>query len=99
MNKQAIVEANYMTKVLEILKNPGSNKTEALIKIRQLIADSQVRTFETFFRFLYDSLDEFAPNDIASGILIIAEAQFQDAHIVDSEIGVCAMIAKLLNEL
>jgi len=87
-----------MTEILEMLKN-SSNKKDAFKKIRQCIADSKVRDFTPLYTFLYDNLDEFATGHIAPCILIIAEAQFKDASVVDKEINIMSMFVNILNEI
>jgi len=98
LDKQSIVQSNYMTEVLEILKN-NKDKKQAFQKIRQIIADSKVKDFTPLYTFLYDNLDEFAVGRFAPAILIIAESQYTDSHVVDKEINIMAMFVKLLNEL
>jgi len=101
VDKQSIIEQNYMLKILEILKKAGNSKQKAFMDIRQILADSKVKQFEPLYRFLYDNISEFAP-DIkkqAGVILTIAEAQYQDAVVVDKEIGVMAMFVNLVNDL
>tara|TARA_R110002153_G_scaffold54339_13_gene151415 strand:- start:499 stop:1425 length:927 start_codon:yes stop_codon:yes gene_type:complete len=98
LDKNSVAQANYMTEVLDILKNE-KNQKQAFTKIRQIIADSKVRDFTALYRFLFDNLDEFATGHIAPVILIIAEAQYQDAMVVDHEINAMAMFVKLLNEI
>jgi hypothetical protein len=87
-----------MTEILDVLRNPKDKKS-AFTKIRQIIADSKVRDFTALYTFLYDNLDEFAHGHIASSILIIAEAQFKDASVVDKEINIMAMFINLLGEI
>jgi hypothetical protein len=87
-----------MTEVLELLM-AAKDKKAAFTKIRQTIADSKVRDFTPLYTFLYDNLDEFAVGHIGAAILIIAEAQFKDATVVDKEINIMAMFVNLLNEL
>jgi replication factor C small subunit len=98
LDKASAIQANYMTEVLEMLKNAKDKKT-AFTKIRQCIADSKVRDFTPMYTFLYDNLDEYATGHIGGAILIIAEAQFKDASVVDKEINIMAMFVNLLNEL
>ena len=98
LDKQSVVQSNYMTEVLEILKKTKAKK-EAFRNIRQIIADSKVRDFTPLYTFLYDNLDEFAVGRFAPAILIIAESQYTDSHVVDKEINVMAMFVKLINEL
>jgi replication factor C small subunit len=98
LDKTSAIQANYMSEVLELLKNTKDKKS-AFTKIRQTIADSKVKDFTPMYRFLYDSLDEFATGAVSAAILIIAEAQYQDASVVDKEINIMAMFVKLLTEL
>ena len=98
IDKQSLVEAGYMDKLLEVLKN-SSDKKKAFADIRQILADSKVRDFTHLYKYLYDNLDNFAVGHIASVILIIAEHQSNDINCVDKEINVAAMFVKLINEL
>jgi hypothetical protein len=98
IDKQSLIEANYMDKVIELL-SAKPDKKQLFNSIRQLLADSQVKDYTALFRHLYDNLESFATGHIASIILIIAEAQYQDSFAVDKEINVCAMFVKIINEL
>ena len=94
IDKQSMLESNYMIKILEELKGNRSFNT-----IRNIVAKSQVKSFEDLYRFLYDNIDDYAPNSIAKTILIISDAQYQDAFVVDKEINVMAMFSKILGEI
>ena len=94
----SLVQANYMTGVLDTLASEKPKK-DAFKEIRQLIADSKVRDFTAFYRFLFDEIDNYAKGHIASVILILAESQYQDSFAIDKELHVMSMIVKLLNEL
>ncbi len=98
IDKQSTVQANYMNEILEVLKN-SKDKKKAFTQIRQIIADSKVKDFQPLFTFLYDTIDEYGTGHVAGIILILAEAQYQDAHAVDKEINTMAMFVKLMNEL
>lgn len=98
LDKASAIQANYMSEVLEMLKN-AKDKKATFTKIRQCIADSKVKDFTPLYTFLYDNLDEFAHGHIAPCILILAEAQFKDASVVDKEINIMAMFANLVGEL
>jgi hypothetical protein len=87
-----------MVKLVEILTDERDKKI-AFTSIRQLLADSQVKSFESLYRYLYDNLDKWAVGHIAPCILVIAEAQYNDSFCVDKEINVCAMFIKLINEI
>lgn len=98
IDEQSTVQANYMSEILEILKDL-KDKKKSFSQIRQIVADSKVKDFQPLFTFLYDTIDEYGTGHIAGVILILAEAQYQDAHAVDKEINAMAMFVKLMNEL
>lgn len=99
LSKKQKMEANYMTQVLEILKTRGLAKT-MYTSIRQVIADSKVRTFEDLYRFLYDNLDEFAPEGTQAPVILeIAKAMREDPHCVDKEINVMAMMVEIISHI
>lgn len=98
LDAKSVIEANYMDQILEILKGSGDHKSK-FTGIRQLVANSQVRDFTALYRYLFDHLDDFASGHIAPVILILADAQFQDAQVVDKELNVMSMMVKLLSEL
>ena len=98
IDKESLVQANYMTKLLDILQNTNDKKT-CFQNIRQLINDSKVKDFTALYKFLFDEIDNYAKGHIASVILILAEAQYQDAFAVDKEIHVMATMIKIINEL
>ena len=96
---------NYINKastnqveILEILRNL-KDKKKAFVQIRQIIADSKVRDFQPLFTFLYDNIDEYGTGHVAGIILILADAQYKDAHAVDKEINIMAMFVGIMNEL
>jgi replication factor C small subunit len=98
LDKASAIQANYMTEILDILRN-AKDKKAAFTKIRQIIADSKVRDFTALYTFLYDNLDEFAHGHVAPCILIIAESQYKDASVVDKEINIMAMFVNILGEI
>ena len=98
IDKESLVQANYMTKLLDILQNTNDKKT-CFQNIRQLINDSKVKDFTALYKYLFDEIDNYAKGHIASVILILAEAQYQDAFAVDKEIHVMATMIKIINEL
>jgi replication factor C small subunit len=98
LDKASAIQSNYMTELLAILKSPKDKKS-AFNSIRQCIADSKVRDFTPLYTFLYDNIDEFATGHLAPCILIIAEAQYKAAHVVDQEINIMSMFVNLINEI
>jgi|TARA_R110000822_G_scaffold12938_2_gene46499 DNA polymerase III delta prime subunit len=98
IDEESLVQANYMTKLLDILQGTSDKKT-SFQQIRQLINDSKVKDFTALYKFLFDEIDDYAKGHIASIILILAESQYQDAFAVDKEIHIMAMMIKLINEI
>ena len=101
LDSASILEANYIDKIIEVLKNLGaaSKMKQTFETIRQLIADSGVRDFSDLYTGLYSRIDEFAKGHIGPVILILSEAQYRDSFSVDKEINVMAMFVQLLQEL
>jgi len=93
----SVIQANYMTKLIDILKK--DDKKSAFKNIRQLINDSKVKDFSALHKYLFDEIDSYATGHIASVILILAESQYQDSFAVDKELHIMSTIVKLLNEL
>ena len=93
-----ILESGYLGKILDELKAVKDPKT-SFKNIRQIIADSKVRTFESLYRFLYDNLDDISSKNQAAIILAIAKYQYQDSFVVDKEINVMAMLLEIFSEL
>ena len=94
IDEASLLEVDYMSKVLEELK--GAKKFNT---IRKIVADSQVKTFEDLYRFLFENIDEFASTKVSNCIVIIAEAQYQDTFVVDKEINIMAMFSKIITAL
>ena len=98
IDASSLMQANYMTKLVEMLNSDRDKKT-AFKDIRQLIADSKVRDFSALHKYLFDELDNYATGHIASVILILAESQYQDSFAVDKELHIMSTIVKILNEI
>jgi len=99
LTKQAVMEIDYMIKILEQLKT-GASAKDMYTNIRQIIADSKVRTFDDLYRFLYDNLDDFAPNGKQAAVILeIAKAMREDMNCVDKEINIMAMFVEIISNL
>lgn len=87
---------NYMDKILSILKTETDAK-KIYTLVRQTIADSKIRTFDELYRYLYDNIDEIAPNGKQAGVILeIAKAMREDSHCVDKEINIMAMFIEII---
>ena len=70
-----------------------SNKA-TLSEIRQILADSGSREFDSLFKALYDNLDKFTTKT-GPAILIIAKYQYEYTFVLEKEICVAAMLNEL----
>ena len=98
IDKTSAIQANYMDEVLTVLQSNGSVK-DSFTSVRKIIADSKVRDFTPFYRFLYDEVDNYANGKIGSTILNIADAQYKDSAVVDKEISVMAMLLEIITDI
>jgi DNA polymerase III delta prime subunit len=98
IDKQSLIESNYMDKIVEMLASKPDKKT-LFTDIRQVVADSQVKDYTALYKHLYDNLDTFAKGHIAGVILILAESQYKDSFVVDKEINISSMFIQIINEL
>jgi len=98
LDETTLVEHNYLSSILDVLKSSKSKK-EKFDVIRQLLADNHVRDFNQMFRYLYDNVDTYANGFVSTIILIIAEAQYKDSFVVDHEINAMAMFIQIIMEI
>lgn len=98
IDRTSTIQANYMDDVLKLIKS-SDNVKNTFMKCRKVIADSKVRDFTTFYRFLYDNIDEYANGRVGNTILKIAEYQYKDAAVVDKEINIMAMLLEILIDI
>jgi replication factor C small subunit len=75
----------------EIIDELNKHSKDSFTKIRQIIADSNLRDFTELYRALYDNTKS------ASDIIIIDEGQYQAVSAVDKEINFMSTVAKLLS--
>ena len=95
--REDVLEGDIKAKMIEMLKD--SSKKQAFTNIRQLLADNSVKSFADFYTVLFEKVNEYAPDNVADVIIIIADGQFQDASVVDKEICFMATIIKLLRAI
>ena len=98
IDKQSTLEANYTDKVVQELMSKNDAKTK-FTNVRQIIADSGVKSFEPLYRTLYDRVDEYAEGKVGQTILNIADGQYKDAMVVDKEINVMAMMLNIITSI
>ena len=98
IDKSSTIQANYMDEVLNLLKSNGSVK-DTFTSVRKIIADSKVKDFTPFYRFLYDNVDDFADGKVGNTILKIADGQYKDTSVVDKEINIMAMMLEIIIDI
>ena len=95
--REDVLEGDIKAKIVEMLKN--DDKKQAFADIRQLIADNSIKNFADFYTILFEKVEEYAPNNIADVIIILADGQFQDASVVDKEICFMSTIIKIIRTI
>jgi hypothetical protein len=90
IDTSSVIQNNYKLKLLELLSSGAK-----LNDIRQLIADNSISDYSELYRLLYDEVENYGKNKVAECILNIAEAQYQDVHVVDKEINFMSLIIRL----
>ena len=98
IDKQSTLEANYTEKVVQELMSNNDAKTK-FTNVRQVIADSGVKSFEPLYRTLYDRVDDYGKGKVGQTILNIADGQYKDAMVVDKEINVMAMMLNIITSI
>lgn len=98
IDKQSTLEANYTEKVVQELMSNNDAKTK-FTNVRQIIADSGVKSFEPLYRTLYDRVDDYGKGKVGQTILNIADGQYKDAMVVDKEINVMAMMLNIITSI
>jgi len=96
LNKQNLIEGNYILKILEILKDSKKKPKESLTEIRQLIADSQVRDFTPLYQLLYDEVDNYSNGHSAEVILKIGQYEYECSFRVIKELSASALLISIL---
>lgn len=93
-----LLESDIKIKVVEILSSK-SNPKEKYNKIRQFIADSRIQDFTEIYSYLFESVDEYSPNNTSEVILTLAEGVTNEALVIDKEIVMMATLIKVIGML
>lgn len=94
------IDLSINSKILNLLKpKEGLSQIDRFNSIRQLVADSLIRDFNPIYRFIYDAIDEFPEKTRFSILIMIADAQYKDAFVVDHEINAMSVFYKIIDEL
>jgi DNA polymerase III delta prime subunit len=96
VDTQNLLENDYKTKVLDILKS-SDDKRNKYTNMRQTIIDSRVTDFSELFTMLYEKVDEYAPSNTANVIIALSEGQSRHFNAIDKEIPMAATLIEILN--
>ena len=91
-----LLENDYKTKVLEILK-ASDDKRNKYMNLRQTIIDSRATDFSELFTLLYEKVDEYASANTANVIIALSEGQSKHFNAIDKEIPMAATLIEILN--
>ena len=95
--KANTADQDYKTKLIELLKTPS--KAGVFTEIRQLVADASFSNYEEVYKFLFDHVNDYAPNKAPEVILNLADAVYQSALVFEREITFVATMHKVLATL
>ena len=91
LNKDIVNQKQYTDQIIDLSK---SHDDDAFTKIRQIVADSNIRDYNELYRALFENLDSF--HNPVLGTIIISESQYQSVLAPDKEITFMACIANLI---
>jgi len=94
-----LIESDYKLKLLEILKGATKDKKGAWKEMRQLIADEQINDFTDVYKFLFDTVDEYAPGKSANIVIMLDQQTYHDSLVVDKEITFASTIAQIVQTI
>jgi DNA polymerase III delta prime subunit len=87
---------SYLPKIFDAILSAKSKK-DAYITVRQIIAESKVRTFEDLYRYVYDNVDKLSTTNQAAIILEVSSYALSDTQVLDKEINVMALLIKIID--
>ena len=98
IDSRQIVESDAKIKLLEILTD-SSPKKDKLKNARQLLLDNGIGDYSEYFDYLYEHVDDIAPNATSNLILALANYQYQDAFVPNKEMNFAACLVEILKAL
>ena len=93
-----LMENDYKFKIIEILKSKDTPRNKYMA-CRQVLTDSRVTEFTELYTELYSQVDDYAGSETANVILILGEACYKSALVVDKEITAAATIVSIIGIL
>ena len=101
LSDSILIESDYMSKILSIMKDSKVKKYDAYVEIRKVISGSRVSNFQPFIDYLFKNIDDVTDQiELKAGIiLILAETQVQDSFSINKELNIMSAIIKILGEI
>lgn len=96
VNRSKIIDSDFKLSLLDILVK--KEKPNIFKSIRELVANNHVSDFTEVYKFLYEKVDEYAPNKVPHMIEKIANGLRHDVFVVDKEINFMSTIVDMLSE-
>jgi DNA polymerase III delta prime subunit len=95
LDSSITISDDYKNQILETLKKPKSNTFNI---IRQIIADADLSDYTDLYRFLYDTVDQYA-KDAGLITIIIEEYKYHSIVRIDQELCFAACVSKILKNI
>ena len=92
LDNSLTVSDDYKDSILNELKKPNSKSFNT---IRQVLADADLSDYTDLYRFLYDTVDQYA-KDAGLITIIIEEYKYHSVVRIDQELCFMACVSKIL---
>jgi len=93
LDDSLLVSSSYLATILGELRYTSS---KSFVKIRQIIADSNIDDFDELFRFLYDNASEIMPGKEGTLAILINDHQYKANFRIDKEINAMSLINSII---
>ncbi len=96
VDKNTMIVSDYKYKILNVLKSKDDKKKK-YNEIRQILVNSKIKDFTDLYTMLYETVDQYAPNNTSGVILALASGQLNHVQSTDKEIPTAATLIEILN--
>jgi DNA polymerase III delta prime subunit len=83
----------HLDKILNELMKPT---LDSFKNIRQTIVDANISSYEDVYRFLYETVEQYAPNREGVIIIKLEEYMYHSSFVLDKEINILAALSSIL---
>jgi len=99
IDPQTILDSDFKLQLLDVLTGKSGTLNTRTTKIRQLLADADVRDYAPVYRYLFDHVQDYAGKNISAVILALAEGQYKDSLVPDKEINAVATFINIIQAI